>query len=157
MVTTSQDVFNLKTTVQQHKELREALNTTCKLHEANNTLAKITIEDQTDYDILRIMSEKSLEDACEWVSSTLNTGFNSSYRVHCDNSSLTDLCSQWNDVIAIQRVEDKVDILRNAYSDSSTERDVDETAWINAQQFNSSSTFFTESYNCTEENNVLTC
>ena len=158
-VSTSLDVFgNFSTENQDHKRLQEAINTTCKLHEAKNTLAKINLNDTTAYEILSTMSTKSLNDACTWTTSTLNEDFSSSYNVQCDNSSLTDLCSQWNDVVAINKVESKVDILSDSYTDNTAAiRTVDEKKWLNRQSFNSSFTFLREKYNCTASGNVLMC
>ena len=119
------DVLNTNTT------LREALTTTCKLHNANNILAKIAFTDQTAEAALSAMSAKSVEDACDWTTATLEA-LGSLAQCRSDNSSLTWLCDQWNDVVSIKKVESKVDDLNTALS---RQVNANETQWINRQQF----------------------
>lgn len=157
MINATLRVFD-DTDYMSYKELQEALNTTCKLHESKNTLASITLDDQIAYQILSEMSEKSLEDACTWTTTTL-ANIGSSYAVECSNSSLTNLCSQWNDVVGIKDIEKKVEILANATSDSEA-RSANAGSWIERQMFENESPlfdFFSKIFGCSKGRSNISC
>lgn len=158
MINASLDVFNNNTTNKSHKIIQEALNTTCKLYEARNTLSRITLDNFTAYNVLVIMSEKSLEDACSWTSAALRN-VSSNYDIECSNSSLTDLCSQWNNVVSIKVVENKVDKLVEAHRQI-TSVAIDETGWINNLSLSSDSSlseFFSQIFGCSSMNGKISC
>ena len=157
MINASLDVLNSNTTNDAHKELQEALNTTCKLYEARSTLNRITFDNDTAYNILLTMSEKSLKDACTWTSASL-TNVGSSYDIECSNSSLTDLCSQWNTVVSIKVVENKVDKL--VEREHQLAASINETGWINNLNLGNESPlseFFSEIFGCSNMNGTISC
>lgn len=152
MINASLDVFKNNTNNESYKELQQALKTTCKLHEARNTLDMITLDNQTAYNVLLIMSEKSLEDACSWTNTTLRK-VGSSHDIECSNSSLADLCSQWNNVVSIKGVENKVDKLEVTPS-------INESSWINNLSLRSESPlfeFFSEVFGCDNVDGKIYC
>ena len=96
--------------------LRSALNTTCRLYDANRILPNVSLHNQTAQEVLNVLSEKSTEDACKWVNETLgsaeigSSGLPSS--VQCSNvSTLSGICSQWNEFVSIMTIASKVDRL----------------------------------------------
>ena len=75
------------------------------------------------------MSEKSVEDACNWVNETLSSaeigssGLPSS--VQCSNvSTLSGICSQWDEFASITTIESKVDRLGSI--------DINQSKWLDA-------------------------
>ena len=102
-------------TTEHCQTLQSALNTTCRLYEANKILPNINLTDDTAQRVLEIMSEKGVQDACIWVNKTLRE-IDSQARlpddVDCsDVSTLGGVCSQWSEFTAIMRIESKVDLL----------------------------------------------
>lgn len=96
------------------KTLQTALNTTCRLYEANQILPNISLPDQTTQQVLEVMSEKSVQDACIWVNQTLteigSSGLPSD--VSCSSvSSLSGVCSQWSEFKSILTIQSKVQLL----------------------------------------------
>lgn len=96
------------------KTLRTALSTTCRLYEANQILPNISLPDQTTQQVLEVMSEKSVQDACIWVNQTLteigSSGLPSD--VSCSSvSSLSGVCSQWSEFKSILTIQSKVQLL----------------------------------------------
>ena len=138
-------------------KVKEALNTTCKLFDANATMAIISLDNQVDYDALTIMSAKGVEDACAWTGEELDNA-RSSFDLACDTATLTNICSQWNDYASIQRIEATVDRLKDTLR-GNTDRNINEHDWIHSKQFTGPFDFITETYpNCTPgENGVITC
>ena len=96
--------------------LRSALNTTCRLYEANSVLSSISLPNQTAKQVLNVMSERSIEDACIWLNETLRSaGIGSSglpSSVQCSSvSTLSGVCSQWSEFVSIMKIGSKVDRL----------------------------------------------
>ena len=134
-----------------------ALNTTCKLFDANATMAMIRLDNQVDYDALTIMSAKGVEDACAWTGEELEIA-GSSFDLACDTATLTNICSQWNDYASIQRIEATVHRLKNTLEEDS-DREIDEHDWISSKQFTGPFDFIRDTYpNCTTgSDNRITC
>ena len=97
------------------QKFQSALSATCRLYEANKILPNINLPDNTTQQVLEIMSEKGVQDACIWVNETLrqvNPQAGLPSEVVCSNvSTLDSLCSQWSEVTSIMRIEAKVDLL----------------------------------------------
>lgn len=92
--------------------IRTALNTTCRLYEANRILPNISLPDQTAQQVLQLMSNKSVQDACSWMNANLPAGFPSNSGIDCSIvSSLGGVCSQWREYVSIVVIESKVDRL----------------------------------------------
>ena len=107
------------------QSLRSALNATCRLYDANRILPNISLPDQTAQQVLEIMSEKSVQDACTWIDETLRSadigtsGLPSD--VQCSNAStLGNICGQWKEFTSIMRIESKVDLLGPSLISEST-------------------------------------
>ena len=98
------------------KTLQTALNVTCRLYEANRIIPNINLPEQTTQEVLQVMSEKGVQDACIWLNETLtspeigSSGLPSD--VNCSNvSSLSGICSQWSEYKSILTIESKVELL----------------------------------------------
>ena len=97
--------------------VRIALNATCRLYDANRILPNISLPDSTSQQILEIMSNKSVQDACTWINETLPFGLPSD--VDCsDVSTLDGICNQWNEFSSILRIKSKVDRLNPSIDES---------------------------------------
>ena len=97
------------------QKLQSALNVTCRLYDANRILPNISLPDDTAQEVLEIMSEKSVQDACIWTNETLHSNDSPGLpsNVDCsDVSTLGGVCSQWNEFTSIMKIESKVDLLR---------------------------------------------
>ena len=118
---------------ESHETLQTALNVTCRLYEANRIIPNINLPDETTQEVLQVMSEKSVQDACMWLNETLTSQIGSSglpSDVDCSSvSSLSGICGQWSEYKSILTIESKVNLLKPS--------PIDKEVWLSGHNLNS--------------------